>query len=442
MFNASIAFARLEALHTVSKMCLASILAACSAQALAINEARLEENVAPQSATSHTDAPTMLERVVSSPLFQPRLSVNLRSYDLGLLVDHELTQNTWAAGGRIGLVTPEWRELISVGAAAYASFPLYARGAVDRTLLVQPDGDALVVPGETYLNLRRGGLNARLFRQLLDAPYLNGNDNRMVPNVFEAYAVRYSSEHLYAAFGQVTRMKTRNSNEYVPMAQVAGVPGGQSGVTAAGVRWRPSERASGNAIVFNNWDVFSTVYVEGEVDSNLSEKTDLRLSAQFTSQRSTGKQLLGAFDTHSGGLKAALSYRHAVLTLAGTTTGSDAGIRSPFGVNPSYLTLMLFTFDRAAERAWLLGLSYRFDELGLLGWSFVLNHCRGHGGRTTIASFDLDRRRETDFTLDYRPASGSLKGLWLRLRYADGMDANLRLQEWRFILNYEVKFER
>jgi hypothetical protein len=55
----------------------------------------------------------------------------------------------------------------------YGSYPLYVHGEVDATRLVAPDGDGLLVPGETYLNLRHDGFNLRLFRQLLDAPYTN-----------------------------------------------------------------------------------------------------------------------------------------------------------------------------------------------------------------------------------------------------------------------------
>ena len=435
--------ARLQEVNTKSSPFgwTALLILAWSAPAWAENERDLSESVAPESATAETEEPTVLERMISSPLFRPRVSLNLRSYDFGTETDHELTQHTWAAGGKLGLVTPEWRELVSIGAYAYASYPLYVRAPVDRTLLVQPNGDALLVPGESYLNLRRGSFNVRLYRQPLDAAYLNDQDTRMIPNVFEAYALRYSSERIYAAVGHVTRMKRLNSDEYVPMAEAAGVRGGDTDVSAAGIRWRPNARASANALVLNNWDVFSTVYAAGEVGTDLAYQTDLRLSAQYTSQRSVGKEQLGEFDTYTAGLKAALGFRRAVVTVAGTMTGSDAGIRSPFGSKPTYLSLMLFEFDRAAERAWLLGLSYRFDDLGLPSWSFVLNHAQGHGGRDLALGAE-DRRRETDLTVDYRPESGKLAGLWLRLRYADATEGDRRLQQWRVILNYMIAFGR
>jgi hypothetical protein len=85
-------------------------------------------------------------------------------------------------------------------------------------------------------------------------------------------------------------------------------------------------------------------------------------------------------------------------------------------------------------------LSYRLDELALPEWSLVLNHAQGQGARDPSTGLDGDRRQETDFTVDYRPRSGKLEGLWLRVRYADGHDGDRRLQQWRAILNYVVPF--
>ena len=408
----------------------------------AISEQGLEVNVAPESATT-PPAPYSLQRLIDFPLFHPRVTLNLRTYDFGQDFEHVPTQQTWAAGGRLGLETPEWRETVSAGVAVYGSFPLYQKpGNVDITRLVKPDGDALRVPGETYLNLRHDGLNLRLYRQLLDADYLNAQDNRMIPNVHEAYTLIYKSDRLYGGVGEVTRMKTRASDEYLPMAEVAGVRGGTSGASVAGARLQPTDRTSISGIMIYNWDVFSILYTSARVGTDLGPQTDLNLSGQFTSQRSVGEQQLGHFDTYNAGLKLDLGYRKAVFTLAGTTTGSDAGIISPFGQKPSYLSLMLFDgFDRAHERAWLVGLSYRLDDFALPSWSFVLNHAEGEGARNPRTGADLPRARETDLTVDYRPTSGQLAGLWLRMRYADGSLGDQSLKQWRIILNYEIKFK-
>jgi outer membrane porin, OprD family len=101
--------------------------------------------------------------------------------------------------------------------------------------------------------------------------------------------------------------------------------------------------------------------------------------------------------------------------------------------------MMLFDFDRAHEDAWLGGVSYRLDDLGLHGWSLVLNHVEGHGAQNPVQHAYLADHRETDLTVDYRPQRGALEGLWLRLRYAHGSEGCRNLHQWRAIFNYEIK---
>ena len=417
---------------------LASLVLAAFPLCAGASEEQLLERDAPQSATSVPPPHTVLQRTVDPPLLHPTFSLKLRSYGLGSDSDIAPDQQTWATGGRIGITFPEWHSWLSMGGAGYASFPVGGIDTPNRSRLVAPDGSRLLVAGETYVNARHGNFNLRLFRQLLDAPYLNAQDNRMIPNVFEGYTLLYRTEKLYGGVGYLSKMKTRDSENYVSMAEVAGASDSQSGVIAGGVRWHPSQRSSGSAFVLYNSDIFSIAYVAGEFDVPLGQHTDLRVSGQFTSQNSVGEERIGAFDGHTVGVKAALGYRGAVFTLGATRTGAGEDIRSPFGQRPSYLSMMLFDFDRADEDAWLAGVSYRLDVLGLPSWSFVVNHVEGEGARDP-ASHALSKRHETDITIDFRPLQGELDGLWLRLRYADGKDGARGLAQWRLTLNYEIQ---
>lgn len=417
--------------------------ATCAAGlATAADEGQLQREDAPESATTAAVQATALQRPVDFPLLHPRVTFNWRSYGLGSEPDTVAEQHTWASGGRLGVTFPEWHEWLSLGVAGYASVPIGHTETPNRSLLVGADGDSLIVPGESYLNARKGHLNLRLYRQLLDAPYLNDQDNRMIPSVFEGCTLLYDTDELYAGVGYITRMKTRDSDEYRWMSEVAGATGTHTGLIAGGARWKPYGWLKASAFAFYNQDLFSLVYLASEVDSHLNARTDLRVSAQFTSQQSVGEERVGSFDTHSVGMKAELGYRKAVLTLAATRTGEGTAIRSPFGQRPSYLALMLYDFDRAGEDAWLAGFSYRLDELGLPGWSLVANHAEGRRARDPSTQQRLTTRRENDFTLDYRPMQGSLSGLWLRLRHASADDGSLTPRQWRVVLNYELKSTR
>ena len=135
----------------------------------------------------------------------------------------------------------------------------------------------------------------------------------------------YHTESVYAGLGYVSRIKTRDSDEYVSMAEAAGARGSDSGAIAGGIRWHRNERLTVHAFMLRNADVFSTAYAAADFDKQLTTATDLRLSAQLTSQRSVGDDLLGDFDTNTVGLKAALGYRGAVFTLAATYDGRRCG---------------------------------------------------------------------------------------------------------------------
>ena len=269
---------------------LASMVATAFPLCVGAAEEQLLEHDAPLSATSVAPPQTILQRTVDLPLLHPTFTLNLRSYGLGSDSDSAPDQQTWATGGRIGITFPEWRNWLSMGGAGYASFPVGDVDTPNRSRLVAPDGSRLLVAGETYLNARHGNFNLRLFRQLLDAPYLNAQDNRMIPNVFEGYTLLYRTEKLYGGVGYVSKMKTRDSENYVSMAEVAGASDSQSGVIAGGVRWHPSQRLSGSAFVLYSADIFSIAYVAGEFDVPLGQHTDLRVSGQFTSQNSVGEE--------------------------------------------------------------------------------------------------------------------------------------------------------
>jgi hypothetical protein len=413
-------------------------LAAMSASTAWADEAVLEKNDAPKSATTAPSVLATLQSLIDEQLKHPQFAFKVRSYGFGSDADNLAEQHTWAYGGRLGLTFPEWHHL-TIGGAAYASIPAGDAESPNRSLLVAPDGERLLAAGESYLNAHYENWNLRLYRQLLDVAYLNDEDTRMIPNVFEAYTLGYTTQQVYAGVGYVSRMKPRFSEEYLSMSQVAGAIGTDTGVTAAGVRWHPNKAIATSALILYNEDVFSLAYLAGEYDIIFSERTDLRVSAQYTAQQSVGEERIGSFDTDTIGVKLALGHRGAVFTLAGTTTDDGAAIRSPFGQRPSYLSSMLFDFDRAGEDAWLAGVSYRLDAFSLPSWSFVLTHAEGDDSRLALTGAELADQSETDLTVDWRPKDGTFKGCWLRLRYAAGSEGAIDLSQWRITFNYEVK---
>ena len=415
-----------------------------------------EENPAPESAKeikSSFGAPVeekkqsifqdFKEKMKLLPPFwrDTSLLLHLRSYYLKRDIDDETVSEAWALGGWLDYKSGLWKNFLQVGLVGYTSQKLY--GPEDRggTGLLELGQKSFSVLGQAYLDLRIiENLNLRLYRQTFSLPYLNKNDSRMVPNTFEAYALRGLGFHnTDFIFAHTTKMKPRNSSTFECMSEIVNPDYSCKGLTTAGARYTFFQGNDIGAISLYSWDLWNTFYAEANATWEPTSKIDVRLSLQHTDQRSVGDELVGDFNTYVFGGKAATSYQGGILSFAFSTTGSGSGIRSPYGSSPSYLSLMLRDFDRADEDAWLVGFSYNLKFLGLDGLSFFTNYARGNTPDTGLNT--SPDQEEIDITVDYRFMSNFLKGLWLRVRGAylhqDGPDG-IDITEFRAIINYEL----
>ena len=101
---------------------------------------------------------------------------------------------------------------------------------------------------------------------------------------------------------------------------------------------------------------------------------------------------------------------------------------------------MIYDFDRAGEQARRIGLSQNFADTGFPAWSFFATYTDSYGAIDSTG-VQFPDSQEIAFTIDYRPEQGALKGLWLRVRWADSDrgDPSADRRDLRFILNYRVE---
>lgn len=177
----------------------------------------------------------------------------------------------------------------------------------------------------------------------------------MVANTFEAYDARYLGRRTGLAVGYIDKMKTKSSDTFQSMSDVAGVPGSDKGVATIAAIAAPSDNVNIGAIDFYGFDLFNTFYTQANFTSAITDELELGLSGQFIDQRSVGDALLGSFDTQNGGARAAVSYKGAILNVAFNTTSNGAAIRSPWGGYPGFASQMERDFDRAGEMPGWLG---------------------------------------------------------------------------------------
>lgn len=366
-------------------------------------------------------------------------SLRIRTFDFRRDNDEETIGDATAAGFELAVDSGKWRDALSISLSWSTSYALDAPEGLGQTGVLAPDQSDISVLSRAFAQWDfSDASHMRLYRQEFNMPYINRQDSRMIPNTYEAYVFQHDGSQLQGVLGHITKIKKRDSDEFVPMGEVAGVPGNANGTSVVGLQYDWKSGLMIGALAQHTRDLFTTTYSETSYNHTFSGDWGMQLAAQLTNQWSVGTELLGDFNTYAWGLRGKLSYRGAVLTLASTRIGSD-GIHRPFGGTPGYTSSMIANFDRARERATRVGLSQNFEAYGLPGVSVSLNYTRGAEAVSSLGA-PLADEDELNVTADYRPEKGLLKGLWLRIRYGDlgrgAPTANRR--DLRIIVNYRL----
>ena len=377
------------------------------------------------------------------------LRVHFRSYYFNRTNPNDTVNEAWAFGGWVSYQSGWLLDTFAMGATAYGSAPLYAPDDRDGTLLLKPGQEGYLVPGEAWGALRyKDYALLRGYRQLVEQSYINPQDNRMTPNTFEGVTLGGKVGWLQYLAGFLWKIKPRNADEFQSMSEKAGAVGSDDGVGLAGVRLTPIKNL--RLDVSNQYGVntFNTFYAEADYLRPLSEDWRLRLGAQFTDQRAVGEALLAPADgrywaTQQGGARVQLSWRDLTVTTAFSVTGAGNTIQSPWGTFPGYLSMIDQDFDRAREKAILIGAGYVVPGALVQGVSANVNLVWGWDAINPATRQKAPNQSEYDLTVDWRPAwrnqPGFLKGMWFRARSAilDQQNASTLGYQFRLILNWE-----
>ncbi len=366
--------------------------------------------------------------------------INLRAYRFDREAANDQRDYANALGGEIFFETGQFLDIAQVGVSYYSSNLFGDSENPGRTGLVASNGDDLNVLGQAYLLLGDAdGWQASFYRRGIKAPYLDTNDSRMIPQTQESYFIARYGEQSDFAFGHITRTKLKNSESFIPMSEAAGALDTDKGVSVAGGKLEILDDANVGLFNYYGWDTFNTLYAEANWSSYFLRSTGAKVGLQYTDQRSVGDQLVGDFNTWHAGIKGSGSVKSVMLTLAYTQVSDEASIRFPWGGFPSYNWGMLEDFNRPGERAWRLGISFSGSGWGRPAWSGFVNFTHGYDARLASSGAAAPDVTESAFTIDHKPESGSVKGLWVRFRagraeFDDGSDeSNIRL-----IVNYAL----
>jgi hypothetical protein len=344
--------------------------------------------------------------------------------------------------------------------------------------LLTPGQGGITVLGEANAQLRYNPYGTLTgYRQRVDDGYVNPQDSRMIPNTFEGLTLRgqpvSKAEWFRYHLGYLWNIKPRNSNDFISIAEQAGVPGDNEGLALSSVTFEPlgpiKKVHLGNYLAL---DLFNTAFGIAEYERNFTGGRKLGLALQYTDQRAVGDELLGRFSTWSAGARLQHTWSlgdgdaapKVTMEMAGHVTSDNATIRSPYGNWPGFLSRIQTDFFRAGEKAWGVSVKYEIPLQGtsdnsvevLRSWSVYLAYTQGTDRLDPATKRSLPTTREVDLDLIYkweRKKSEKQKDtkpenpkdkkpeplLELRFRnaYVDDGGAELGYQ-FRLTLNYEV----
>jgi hypothetical protein len=358
----------------------------------------------------------------------------------------------WTAGGWVAFRSGLIGNIFGMQAAVYTSQPVFAPADEGGTKLLTADQNSLKSLGQIYGRAQIFDQEFRGGRQLVDTPLINPQDNRMVPNTYEGITLvslpDKDRSYDYAA-GYLTQVKQRDSNKFISMSDALAGDGAENrGAPFGMVRYRPF---SGVSTVFSDYyiqDFVNTGFFQAEYDFNRPKGTpNWILGANIIPQESVGNNLLtgSSFQTYQASAKVQMAYVGWTLFVAGSVTGDQSKIFSPFGSKPNYTDMQQLSFDNASEKAFggsvAYDFGYAFSKQGLSGLSVGVWDTQGWGAVDSATGSGIPDRNELDLWIQYRPTSGPLQGFRVKTQYANiwqsGNVTNPQA-EFRFIVDYTL----
>jgi len=379
----------------------------------------------------------------NSFIHDSRYGAQLRSFYFNQDKYDKARSEAWALGGWAGLRSPWWGDVLQLGLLGYTSQKLWGPDDEGGTRLLTSTQGSITVLGEAFAALRLADQTITAYRQLVNRPFINPQDNRMIPNTVEAYTLSGDSGPLSYTGGYLTKIKLRDTDKFRWMSEVAGGTGEHRGVVYAGATYRFDKTGYVRLDEQYGIDVFNSLYADVRYPVSIDEQTGLMLGAQYYPQKAVGDKQIGSFSTWGYGLQASLTRGPFGAQVYWTQTGSGRDTLNPFGDHPSYLNLMQVAFNTAGEKAWALGGTVDFGPLGAPGLTAAAIYASGSDRVNFSAGTPLADRDETDVRLDYSfPKTSALKGLSATLRYSwlrqDG--AAQTGTQLRAYVNYDVAF--
>ncbi len=333
--------------------------------------------------------------------------------------DRSTDRQDIASGGMLYFRTSPLKG-ISAGITFYTGQDLFGLSDSDNDVygLLSKDEngnhEGFSVLAESFLQMDFFDTTVKLGRQELETPFVNGDDNRLVPQTTEAYTlVNKSIPGVTFTASYVAQMKGKASTEFVSMTEYAEIEGGDEPIILGGLAYDGVDNLTLQAWDFHVVDLMNEIYLRADYSLSLSSEWAVYGSAQYLSQSDTGKKLGGPQDTYTYGMEVGIEGKGFQASVGYGAVG-DQDIIYPWG-HDFIVSLMVNDLSRAEEKGMMGVLKYKFDRIGIQGLTGRIRHLDFNTPESgENASYDFS---ETDLEAFYT-FSGRLEGLELKIRHA------------------------
>jgi len=232
--------------------------------------------------------------------------------------------------------------------------------------------DSYLIVGEAVLTLSYEKFEVHLGRQNFDSPHLDGDDLRMISNLYEAYLVDYHySDAVYFGAGFVREASGwengNNASQFVSIGEALG--GEDRGAWLSWINYQ-QQQINTNAWFYLIPDHLAIFYAELIYSKELSDSLSYSLGFQYDWGHDIGHAKLDKIDAHTLGIMAAISWTDFTFTTAYNHNFGKTGALASVGGGPFFTSLEDQTLDAVSgsdTESVLLSLEYNINEYLSLG---------------------------------------------------------------------------
>jgi hypothetical protein len=193
-----------------------------------------------------------------------------------------------ALGGILKYETASWNNM-KLGAAGYVSQKVaFASGAEEKLNLdfLDENGNSFAYLGEAYIDYHANDFNLRVGRQLIDTPFADTDDVRMLPNTFEGAMALYSGiDKTTVNAGYLQRWagfdSPRGHNDSINEFKKFGEDHDSSGVYLLGITNESINNLALQGWIYNVDNATEAFYADTTYTINTDGTITLLLGAQY-----------------------------------------------------------------------------------------------------------------------------------------------------------------